>query len=132
MADQSRLLAHFNSVAMAQDVATPSSKNSRLHGNSLDVILSTLEKPLSQKNAVGEESPSRDDKTKEQSGSLWSSIGDEVVGICQVLDCLAKDEPESGSLVETSQKDQPRSFDILLYGDCSYVVESDVLDYRRI
>lgn len=47
---------------------------------------------------------SQDDKIKKVDESPWSPISEEVVGLHELLDNLAKDEPESESVAETSQE----------------------------
>jgi hypothetical protein len=58
--------------------------------------------------------------------SSWTSISEEVVGIRQLLDNLAGDEPSEPH--ETPNIDRPQSFDILLYSDASCFVHPHVLE----
>jgi hypothetical protein len=66
------------------------------------------------------------DPGKSPPDASWTSISEEVVGIRQLLDNWAGDEPSEP--LETPNIDRAQSFDILLYSNASCFVHPHVLE----
>ena len=87
-----------------------------------------LEKLLSSQRNDGEPvEPTAPQDDKKTPDSAIISITEGVVGIRELLDKLAGDEP-GDFLVETPDTDRIQSFDILMYGDASCLVAPYVLE----